>query len=86
LLGAIIRLAAVGAVVGLLAGLIARGSRLRIAGDAAFGALGAVGSGFLLPSLGVEAVTGHVGTFVAGVAGAIVTVPVARLLGHLAFR
>ena len=83
LLGAILVLAALGAAIGLLAGLALRGSGPRIAGDVAAGAVGSVGSGFLLPSFGIETAGSFGGTLGAGIVGAVVLIAGLGLLRKL---
>lgn len=71
---------AVGAVAGLLAGLIVKGGGFGLLGDIVVGILGAFIGGWLLPKLGVHLAVGIVGVIASATIGAVVLLVVLRLV------
>jgi uncharacterized membrane protein YeaQ/YmgE (transglycosylase-associated protein family) len=78
LAGGLLALTLIGAITGLSAAIAVKKSGLPLLGEILLGALGAIGAGFLLPSLGVATARSFLGTVAAAVAVALVLVFLSR--------
>ncbi len=71
---------AVGAVAGLLAGVVVKGGGFGLLGDIVVGIIGAFIGGWLLPQLGIQLGAGLIGVIVSATIGAVVLLLVFRLV------
>jgi len=70
----------VGAVAGLLAGVVVRGGGFGLLGDIVVGILGAFFGGWLLPKLGIHLGVGIVSVIISATIGAVVLLLLLRLI------
>jgi uncharacterized membrane protein YeaQ/YmgE (transglycosylase-associated protein family) len=70
----------VGAVAGLLAGVIVKGGGFGLVGDIVIGIIGAFVGGWLLPRLGIHLGAGLVSTIASATIGAVVLLLILRLV------
>jgi uncharacterized membrane protein YeaQ/YmgE (transglycosylase-associated protein family) len=70
----------VGAVAGLLAGVIVKGGGFGLVGDIVIGIIGAFVGGWLLPRLGIHLGVGLVSTIASATIGAVVLLLILRLV------
>ena len=73
----------IGAVAGLLAGLLVRGGGFGLIGDIVVGIVGAFFGGWLLPQLGINLGVGYVPVIISATIGAVVLLLILRVIRRI---